>query len=128
MTELMDVRRTQAAGGLMLAVLVAAVFWIAQGPLSAMIAAGWVVAALAVLHFGRKRSDAITVLGGSGDERARSLHTRALAFAGFVMWAALTTWWVVTAASGEENTAVGVLAALFAVSFVGASIYLSRRG
>jgi hypothetical protein len=86
---------------------------------------GW--ATVAAFHFGR-RSEAVRIVSGFGDERIRSLNIRALAFAGNVMWAVVTTWWLVSAAAGHENESVGILAATFGVSYIAAAIYLGRRG
>jgi hypothetical protein len=51
-----------------------------------------------------------------------------LAFAGFVMWAVLTAWWLISSATGNENESVGILAATFGASYIAAAVYLGRRG
>ena len=68
------------------------------------------------------------IVSGVGDERIRSLNVRALAFAGFVMWAVVTGWWLVSSATGNENDSVGILAATFGLSYIGAAVYFGRRG
>ena len=129
MTMTMNQRTTaRLAAALALAVVIPAVFWIAQGAVAGLITAGWGWATILVFHFGHRRSEAVKVVSGTGDERIRSLNVRALAFAGWVMWAAVTIWWLVSAASGNENDSVGILAATFGVSYLGAAIYLGRRG
>jgi hypothetical protein len=110
-----------------LAVVVPAIFWTAQGAVAGLITAGWGWATILVFHFGRRRSEAVSIVSGVGDERICSLNVRALAFAGFVMWAVLTGWWLISAASGDENDSVGILAATFGVSYIAAAIYLGRR-
>ena len=62
----------------MLAVTAAttAVFWIAQG-FDAALPVGLVLLAFtAVVHFGRRRSNTLEVMRGTGDERVRSLYTQ----------------------------------------------------
>ena len=68
------------------------------------------------------------IVSGVGDERIRSLNVRAWAFAGFVMWAVLTAWWLISSATGNENESVGILAATFGASYIAAAVYLGRRG
>jgi hypothetical protein len=116
------------AAALALAVVIPGVFWITQGAVAGLITAGWGWVTILVFHFGRQRSEAVKVVSGLGDERIRSLNLKALAFAGWVMWAAVTGWWLVSAATGSENVSVGILAATFGVSYIGAAIYLGRRG
>jgi hypothetical protein len=116
------------AGMIGLAAVVVAVFWVADGPLSAAIVGGWLALFIAALHFGRGRSQTITVMSGAGDERIRSLSTRALSFAGGVMAFVLPGWWLASVLTENENYAVAALTAIFAVSFIGASFWLARRG
>ena len=105
-----------------------AIFWIAQGAVAGLIAAGWGWATILVFYFGGRRSEAVRIVGGAGDERIHSLNVRALAFAGFVMWAVVTAWWLLSSATGNENDSVGILAATFGASYIAAAIYLERRG
>lgn len=107
---------------------VVAVFWIAQGAVSALIVGGWLGAFVAMMHFGRRRSEAITIMSGMGDERIRSLSQRALAFAGGVMAFALPATWLASVLADDENYSVAALAAIFATAFIGAAIVLERRG
>lgn len=116
------------AGVLVLGAVIPGIFWIAEGATAGLITTGWGWATILAFHFGRRRSEAVKIVSGSGDERIRSLNVRALAFAGFVMWAILVTWWLVSTASGNENDSVGILAAAFGASYIGAAVYLGRRG
>ena len=111
-----------------LTAVVVAVFWIVDGALSAAIVGAWLGAFVALMHFGRKRSEAIKIMGGMGDERIRTLSTRALAFAGGVMAFALPATWLASVLAEDENYAVAALAAVFATSFIGAAIVLEQRG
>jgi hypothetical protein len=113
---------------LALGVVIPAIFWIAQGATAGLITAGWGWATVLVFHFGRRRSEAVKIVSGTGDERIRSLNVCALAFAGFVMWAVVTAWWLISSATGDENDSVGILAAVFGVAYIGAAVCLGRRG
>ena len=104
------------------------VLWITEGVIPALTVAGWLALFIAVLHLGRKRSEAIKIMGGMGDERIQALSTRALAFAGGVMAVALPTAWLGSVMADNENYLVGGLSAVFATAFIGASIVLERRG
>lgn len=111
-----------------LGIVLPAIFWIAQGPISALILAAWGWATILVFHLGHRRGEVVRIVSGAGDERIRTLNLRALAFAGWVMWAVLTVWGLVSASGGHANEAVGILAATFGVSYVGAAVFLARRG
>ena len=127
-TTMMYGRTAQTAGAVALALVIPAIFWIAQGPESALIAFAWAAAVLLAFRIGGGRSGVGDIVRNAGDERVQTLHTKALAFAGFAMWAVITGWWLVSAAAGNENETVGILGATFAVAFLGASFFLSRRG
>jgi hypothetical protein len=90
MSREMQDDRILIAGGVAIALAVPAAFWIVQGATAGVISAARAVGALAVLHYGRRRSDTVRTVGGVGDERTRSLNVRALAFSGYVMWAVST--------------------------------------
>jgi hypothetical protein len=129
MTMTMIPRTTgRLAGALALAVVIPATFWIAQGAVAGLITAAWGWATILVFHFGRRRSEAVRIVSGAGDERIRTLNVRALAFAGFVMWAVVTAWWLISSATGNENDSIGILAATFGLSYIAAAVYLGRRG
>jgi hypothetical protein len=115
------------AAAIALGIVIPAVFWIAQGAVAGLITAGWGWVTIAAFYFGFRRSDAVQIVSGMGDERIRSLHLRALAFAGFVMWAVLVAWWLVSAAGGHENESVGILLLTFGLSYIAGAAYLGRR-
>ena len=126
MTATMDGRTVQMAGGVALA-LVSRRSRIARDPVRPdrlRLGGGRLLA----FRIGSGRSGVGDIVRNAGDERVRSLHVRALAFAGFVMWAVITGWWLTSVAAGNENETVGILGATFAVAFLGGSFYLSRRG
>ena len=117
----------QLVAGLLLGAGVFVAFAIGGDLGSALISAGIVVAFVLFVHFGRRRSQALEVMGGIGDERTRHLYTGATAFAGSVMAFVLPGWWLVTVAQGDPNETLSVLCAVFAVVWVGAAIVLPRR-
>ena len=87
-------------------VLVAAVFaaFAAGGDAGyGLVTAALVLAFLLLVYFGRRRSDTLDVMSGIGDERAKLLYTRAVAFTGTVMSFVLPIWWLVTVAQGDPN-------------------------
>ena len=116
----------QLVAGLLLGAAVFVAFAIGGDLGSAFLSAGIVVAFMLVVHFGRRRSQALEVMGGIGDERTRHLYTGATAFAGSVMAFVMPGWWLVTVAQGDPNATLGVLCAVFAVVWVGAAIVLPR--
>lgn len=128
MTDTASTERLQLAGMLGIAAAAGAVFWIAEGFEAALPPFLLVAAFAALVHFGRRRSGTLEVIGGVGDERTRSLYTRAVAFAGTVMSVVLPGAWLVTVAQGEDNDVLALMCAVFAVAFVGAVLVLSRRG
>jgi len=117
----------QVAGMLAITTATTAVFWIAQG-FDAAFPVGLVLLAFtAVVHFGRRRSNTLEVMSGTGDERVRSLYTQAVAVAGTVMSFVLPAWWLVTVAQGEPNDVLSALCAIFGVTFIVAIAVLARR-
>jgi hypothetical protein len=117
----------QVAGMLAITAATTAAFWIAQG-FDAAFPVGLVLLAFtAVVHFGRRRSNTLEVMSGTGDERVRSLYTQAVAIAGTVMSFLLPGWWLVTVAKGEANDTLAVLCAIFGATFVVAIAVLARR-
>jgi hypothetical protein len=128
MTRWRRIERFQLAGMLVIAGLVATGFWMADGAESGLLAGAWMLAFVGAVHFGRRRSDAISVVGGIGDERTRNLYTRSLAFAGAVLSFVIPGWWLITVVQGRPSQTLALLGAIFAVSFVGAAFVVSRRG
>ncbi len=120
--------RANVAWWLAITAVAVSVFWIAEGPVPALTVGGWLALFMAVMHFGRNRSEAITIMTGVGDERVRELSKRALAFAGGVMAVVLPVAWMATVLANDENYLVGLLSAVFATAFIGATIVLERRG
>ena len=117
----------QVAGMVAITAANTAVFWIAQG-FDAAFPVGLVLLAFtAVVHFGRRRSNTLEVMSGTGDERVRSLYTQAVAIAGAVMSFLLPGWWLVTVAQGEANDTLAVLCTIFGATLVVAIAVLARR-
>jgi hypothetical protein len=127
MNEAMNNWNLQLAGMLAIVAAVVAVFWAAEGVESALVGGGIVLAFVALLHFGRTRSGTLEVMSGVGDERVRSLYTRAVAVCGTVMAFLLPGWWLVTVAQGDPNRTLNILAAVFGFTFVAAVVVLARR-
>ena len=123
---------TSTAGQLGLGLLLVAAVFVAfalgddlgNGAFSAAI----VLAFLLLVLFGRRRSDTLDVMSGIGDERAKLLYTRAVAFAGTVMSLVLPIWWLVTIAQGDPNDVLALCCAIFGASFIVAVVVLARRG
>jgi hypothetical protein len=118
----------QVAGMLAITAACVTVFWIAEGFEAALPVGAVLLAFTAIVHFGRRRSNTLEVMSGTGDERVRSLYTQAVAIAGTVMAFLLPGWWLVTVAEGDPNTTLSILSAIFGATFVVAVIVLARRG
>jgi hypothetical protein len=127
MNDLINNWSVQVAGMLAITAATTAVFWIAQGFDAALPVGALLLGFTAVVHFGRRHSNTLEVMSGSGDERVRSLYTRAVAFAGTVMAFLLPGWWLVTVAQGEADATLSTLSAIFGLSFVAAIVVLARR-
>jgi len=104
-----------------------AVLWLAEGFEAAWPMALILGAFIALVHFGRSRSNTLEVMSGTGDERVRSLYMRAVAFAGTVMAFVLPGWWMVTVAQGDQDYTLAWLSAIFGLSFVAGVVVLARR-
>jgi hypothetical protein len=127
MNDAMNNWSVQVAGMTLIAAAATAVFWAVDGFEAAWPFALIMAAFIAVVHFGRRRSNVLEVMSGTGDERVRSLYMRAVAFAGATMAWLLPGWWLVTVAQGDANETLSVLCAVFAVSFIAAVAWLARR-
>lgn len=127
MNDAMNKWSVQVAGMVAIAAAGVAVFWAAEGFEAAWPFALVMAAFIGVVHFGRRRSNTLEVMSGTGDERVRSLYARAVAFAGAVMAWVLPAWWLVTVAEGDQNETLALLCAIFGVSFIVSVIYLARR-
>jgi hypothetical protein len=128
MNDAMNNWSVQVVGMLAISAAVIAVFWAAEGFEEALYAGGVLLAFTALVHFGRRRSNTLEVMSGTGDERVRSLYMHAVAIAGTVMALLLPGWFLVTVAQGDPNTTLSLLSAIFGVTFIGAVIWLARRG
>jgi hypothetical protein len=128
MSDVMNKWSVQVTGMLAITVAATAVLWIAEGFDAAFPFALVLLAFTALVHFGRRRSNTLEVMSGTGDERVRSLYTQAVAFAGAVMSFLLPGWWLVTVAAGDPNDTLALLSAIFGLSFVVAVVFLARRG
>ena len=128
MNDLINNWSVQVMGMLVISAATTAVFWIAQGAGTAVPIGVVFLAFTALLHFGRRRSNTLEVMSGTGDERIRSLYERAVAIAGAVMGFVLPGWWLVTVAQGEPDPTVSTLSAIFGLTFVAAVVVLARRG
>jgi drug/metabolite transporter (DMT)-like permease len=117
----------QLVGLLAIAAAVIGVFWAAEGLEESLPVAALMLGLVALLHFGRGRSDTLNVMSGVGDERVRSLYTQAVAVAGTVMSFVLPGWWLVTVAQGNPSEPLTVLCALFGATFIAAVVVLARR-
>lgn len=120
--------RSELVWWLAISVATGAAFWIGAGPLAGVIAGGSMLALTAIVHFGRRRSDSLRVVGGAGDERTRDLYTRATAAAGSVLGLVVIGWWLIGVASGDPDPTLMVLAAVFGLSFLAAAAYHARQG
>ncbi len=127
MNDTMNNWSVQVAGMALISAAATAVFWVTEGFEAAWPFALIMSGFIAVVHFGRRRSNVLEVMSGTGDERIRSLYVRAVAVAGGVMAWVLPGWWLVTVAQGEPNSTLSVLCAVFAFCFITAVIWLARR-
>jgi hypothetical protein len=117
----------QLLAGLLIAAAVVAAFAIGGDVRSAIVSGGIVAAFVVLVYFGRRRSQALEVMSGIGDERTRHLYTGATAFAGSVMAFVLPAWWLVTVAQGDPDETLSLLCAIFGLTWAGAAIVLPRR-
>jgi 4-amino-4-deoxy-L-arabinose transferase-like glycosyltransferase len=127
MSDLMNNWSVQVTGMLAITAACVAVFWAAEGPEAALPFGAVLLAFTALVHYGRRHSNTLEVMSGTGDERVRSLYTRAVAVAGTVMAFLLPGWWLVTVAEGDPNTTLSTLSAIFGATFIVAVVYLARR-
>lgn len=128
MNDLTNKWSVQVIGMLAITAATTAVFWAANGFEEAWPVAAVLLAFTAVVHFGRRRSNTLEVMSGTGDERVRSLYMRAVALAGTVMSFLLPAWWLVTVAQGDPNETLSLLCGIFGLSFILSVALLARRG
>jgi nitrate/nitrite transporter NarK len=127
MSDRMNNWSVQVAGMLAITAAGVAVFWAAEGFEAAWPFGAVLLAFTALVHFGRRHSNTLEVMSGTGDERVRSLYTRAVAIAGTVMSFVLPAWWLVTVAEGDQNETLALLCAIFGATFVVSIVALARR-
>lgn len=113
---------------LVLDAIVVAAFWIGEGIEQAAITAAIMLAFTAFLVFGRGRSQTAEVVSGVGDERIRTLYTRAAAFTCGVMSFVIVGWFLGTVIEGEPNETLSLLGFIFGVTLLGSAAYYARRG
>jgi hypothetical protein len=118
----------QLTSGLVLVAAVFVAFAVSGDAWNGLVSAAIVLAFLLLVYFGRTRSDTLDVMSGIGDERAKMLYTRAVAFAGTVMSFVLPIWWLVTIAKGDPNEVLSICCAIFGATFILAVVVLARRG
>ena len=128
MNDAMNNWSVQVVGMLTISAAVIAVFWAAEGFEEALYAGAVLVAFTALVHFGRRHSNTLEVMSGTGDERVRHLYMHAVAIAGTVMAFLLPGWFLVTVAQGDPDTTLSLLSAIFGLTFIGAVIWLAQRG
>jgi hypothetical protein len=119
--------RVQLAGMLAITVAAVAATWIGLGPGEALFMGALLVAFTLFVTLGRRRSDSIRAMSGIGDERTQMLNLRAGAFAGYAMSFIIPGWWLITVARGEPNDTLSALGAIFAVVWIGATVFYARR-
>jgi hypothetical protein len=105
-----------------------AVFWAAEGPGAAGRTAAILAALIAFIELGRRHSDAVATISGVGDERTRALNARAMTACAHVMAYVLVAWWLVSVAQGHANETVGVLCAVFGLTYVLTAAFAAWRG
>ncbi len=120
--------RVSLALELIIVVAATVALWIGGGAGNGLVGGAIVLAFVVLVEAGRRRWSTFAAMSGLGDERERSIYWRAVGFAGTVMSFVLPGWAFVTAAQGEMDPTLGILCVVFAVSFLGGVVTLSRRG
>ena len=118
----------QLSVGLVLVAAVFVAFALNDDAANGAVGAALVLGFLLLVYFGRRRSDTLDVMSGIGDERAKLLYTRAVAFSGTVMSFVLPIWWLVTIAQGDPDEVLSICCAIFGTTFLVAVVVLARRG
>jgi hypothetical protein len=119
--------RLQLAGMLLVALAGGVALWIGSDWADGLRSAAIIAAFALVIHVGRTRSDALRAASGIGDERTRGLYIQANAVAAIVLAVACAGWAFVSTALGEPNDTLGIVALIYAVSFLGSCAVLARR-
>ena len=110
-----------------LGLLVLAAFWIGGSPRAGVYGFS-VMAALGALFLFGTRSETLRGLGGPGrDERWAMIDTRATAFAGNVLIAAVLGAWLVEVGRGGDGNPYGPLGAVAGLAYIVAVAWLRVR-
>jgi hypothetical protein len=120
--------RVQLAGMLAITAATVVAVWVGLGASDAIFAGALLLACTVFVHLGRRRSDAIKTMSGIGDERTRMLNVRAAAFTANTMSLVIPAWWLITVVRGEPNETLSALGAIYALTWIGATIVYARRG
>ena len=118
----------QLVSGALLAIAATVAYLVGgQGTGQALLVGALVFGVMLLFVVARRRSDTFEVMSGMGDERARHLYQRSMAFSGSVMSFVLPGGWLVSVALGEPNTTLSVLCAVFGLVWLATVLVLSRR-
>ncbi len=122
-------RQTRAALTLelLLAAAVFAAFVIGGQVGQGLFSLGLLLGLIAVLWFGRTRSETVELMSGIGDERTRDLYQRSLSMTANVLVFVLIGWWLVSVAVGEQNETVAQVCAIAGVTWLGSILWLRRH-
>lgn len=120
--------RVQLIGMLLIAAAGTAAYWIGGGATDGLEAGAILVAFVAVVAVGRRRSATIETMSGVGDERTRALTQRATAATGYAMATVLAGWGLVSAAIGDFNATIGALSVIFVVVWFAACAWFTSHG
>jgi hypothetical protein len=115
------------AFSLFLGLLILLAYWAGGRPLQGFLGFCVMAGLAAVFLFG-SRSETLRGLGGPGrDERWAMIDTRATAFAGLVLIAAVLGGWLVEVARGDEGNPYTQLGAVAALAYIVAVAWLRFR-
>jgi hypothetical protein len=112
-----------------LGLLILVAFLTADEPGAGLAGLGMMVAVGLIFLIGGRRSETLAGLGGPGrDERWEMIDTRATAFAGSVLIAALIACWLWNIAHDGDGSPYGQLMAITGVAYVAGVALLRWRG
>jgi len=115
------------AFSLFLGLLILFAYWVGGRPLQGFLGLCVMVGLAAVLLFG-SRSETLRGLGGPGrDERWAMIDTRATAFAGLVLIAAVLGRWLVEVARGDDGNPYTQLGAVAGLAYIVAVAWMRFR-
>lgn len=119
--------RTALTLELALAAAVFAAFAVAGEIGQALFSLALLLAFIAILWFGRSRSETVELMSGIGDERTRDLYQRSLSITANILVFVLIGWWLVSVAIGEQNQTVAQVCAIAGVTWLGSILWLRWR-